>query len=121
MALVAGGFHQPALEKLLTDGGTPFAVFSPKVEDIPESAADYLQAFAPVRTPLERLLLGDRLFMNPPSATAVAGQGESDPFHEGQVALNHAPLSYGAVLAGQRGKRSASCGSVEVEITPKAG
>ncbi|MBL0057600.1 MAG: hypothetical protein IPP35_00365 [Elusimicrobia bacterium] len=102
--LISGGFHTGALEKRLTAAGVPHAVLSPRMADVPDSATGYLQAFASTRTPLERLLLGDRLFMNPPSATAVAGQQEGDPFHEEQVALNRATLSYGAVLAGQRGR-----------------
>lgn len=102
--LVTGGFHAPALEKRLISEKIPHAVLSPRVAEVPESGAGYLQAFAPTRTPLERLLLGDRLFMNPPSATAVAVQNPSDPFHGASLALDKATVSYGTVLAAPMGK-----------------
>ena len=102
--LVTGGFHAPALEKRLISEKIPHAVLSPRVAEVPESGAGYLQAFAPTRTPLERLLVGDRLFMNPPSATAVAVQSPNDPFHESGVALDKATVGYGTVLAASLGK-----------------
>jgi hypothetical protein len=97
--LVTGGFHAPALEKRLISENIPHAVLSPRVAEVPESGAGYLQAFAPTRTPLERLLLGERLFMNPPSATAVGTQLPSSPYNLSARALNKAEMVYGVTLA----------------------
>lgn len=97
--LVTGGFHAPALEKSLTQRGLSFAVLSPRISETPDAPAGYLQAFAPTRTPLERLLLGDRLFMNPPSATAVSLQNSASPFHAASVALDRAAATYGVAVA----------------------
>lgn len=102
--LVTGGFHAPALEKRLIREKISHAVLSPRVAEVPESGAGYLQAFAPTRTPLERLLLGDRLFMNPPSATAVAVRNPNDSFHGTGLALDKATLGYGTALAASSGK-----------------
>jgi hypothetical protein len=96
--LVTGGFHVPALEKWLISEKIPHAVLSPRVAEVPESGAGYLQAFAPTRTPLERLLVGDRLFMNPPSATAVGTQFPSSPYNLSARALNSAEMVYGVTL-----------------------
>ncbi|MBL8024612.1 MAG: hypothetical protein JNK54_10100 [Elusimicrobia bacterium] len=97
--LVTGGFHAPALEKRLMNENIPHAVLSPRVAEVPESGAGYLQAFAPTRTPLERLLLGERLFMNPPSATAVGTQLPSSPYNLSARTLNSAEMVYGVTLA----------------------
>jgi hypothetical protein len=97
--LVVGGFHAPALEKKLGEREISHVVLTPRMSDVSESGAGYLQAFAPTRTPLERLLLGDRLFMNPPSATSVSVGTPSSPFHAAAVALNRATASYGVALA----------------------
>jgi hypothetical protein len=98
--LVTGGFHVPALARVLTESKISHVVLSPRMGEVPESAANYLQAFAPTRTPLERLLLGDRLYMNPPSATSAAVQKNGHEFHGSAVALNRAALTYGSLLAG---------------------
>lgn len=104
VVLVTGGFHAPALEKLLNQKNISHMVLSPRIEEVPDSAAGYLGAFAPTRTPLEKLLLGDRLFMNPPSATAASVANPGDPFNESAVALTRASMAYGTALAGFQGK-----------------
>lgn len=97
--LVTGGFHAPALRGLLRSRGLSHAVVAPVVTDVPEDGAGYLQAFAPTRTPLERLLLGDRLFLNPPSATSAGVRDPASPYHDAATALDRAAVVYGAPLA----------------------
>lgn len=97
--LVAGGFHAPALRALLRSRGLSHAVVAPVVSEVPEDAAGYLQAFAPTRTPLERLLLGDRLFLNPPSATSAGVRDPASPYHDAATALDRAAVVYGAPLS----------------------
>jgi len=96
--LVAGGFHAPALRGLLEARGLSHAVVAPFVTDVPEDGAGYLQAFAPTRTPLERLLLGDRLFLNPPSATSSSVRDPVSPYHDAATALDRAAMVYSAPL-----------------------
>jgi hypothetical protein len=108
--LVTGGFHAPALERALTEAKISHVVLSPRMAEVPESAASYLQAFAPTRTPLERLLLGDRLYMNPPSATSAAVQKNGHEFHGSAVALNRAVLTYGSVMAAPSPRPSPASG-----------
>ncbi len=98
VVLVTGGFHAPALRRLLEEKGLSHVVVAPFITDAPEEGAGYLQAFAPTRTPLERLLLGDRLFMNPLSATSVAAQDPASPFHAAAKALDRAALVYSVPL-----------------------
>ncbi|MBP8005148.1 MAG: hypothetical protein KA044_08920, partial [Elusimicrobia bacterium] len=62
--LVAGGFHTPGLEKLLTANGTHVITAAPRVTRIdPAAGARYLTAFAREKTPLDRLFEGQRLFL----------------------------------------------------------
>jgi hypothetical protein len=61
-ALVAGGFHTPGLEKLLAEKGISYAVVTPKIGKI-EKGSKYLDVFAANRTPLEKLLLGEKLYL----------------------------------------------------------
>lgn len=96
--LVAGGFHAPALRALLEARGLSHAVVVPFMTDVPEDGAGYLQAFAPTRTPLERLLLGDRLFLNPPSATSASVRDPTSPYRDAATALDRAALVYSAPL-----------------------
>ncbi|MBP9127446.1 MAG: hypothetical protein KBG07_01600 [Elusimicrobia bacterium] len=104
VVLVTGGFHGPALEKRLADKNISHVVLTPRIDAVPNSAAGYLGAFAPTRTPLEKLLLGDRLFMNPPSATAVAVADQNHSFHPAAKALANGEIVYGSALAAASGK-----------------
>ncbi len=69
--LIAGGFHTPGLEEEMSARGYSYAVFRPRIGKVSGSGTDYLHVFSPNRTPLEKMLLGERLFLMPPSATAA--------------------------------------------------
>jgi hypothetical protein len=71
VALVTGGFHTPGLEERLARRGLSYAVVTPKVGNVSD-AGTYLDAFARSYTPLEQMVLGERLMMNPPSVTSSA-------------------------------------------------
>lgn len=64
--LIAGGFHTPGLEKELAARGLSYAVLQPRMQVASGKGTDYLQAFAVTRTPVEKMLLGERLQANPP-------------------------------------------------------
>ncbi|MGQ0645720.1 MAG: hypothetical protein ACT4O3_09550 [Elusimicrobiota bacterium] len=61
--LVAGGFHTPGLETLLESRGVSYATLTPKIGQI-EKGSKYLDVFAAARTPLENLLLGEKLYLS---------------------------------------------------------
>ena len=63
--LVAGGFHTPALEKLLLERGQSVATVTPSMTDL-EKEGNSLDVFLPNRTPLEKLLLGEKLMLSLP-------------------------------------------------------
>lgn len=60
VALVAGGYHTPGLQRILREKGLSVLTFSPKFEAAPEGTK-YLDVFTAGRIPLERMLLGERL------------------------------------------------------------
>lgn len=73
--LVIGGYHAPGVTACLTKAGVTVIQFTPKIEkiDTPTGAA-YLSVFAREKTPLEKLLLGEKLFLaSPPLSPSAAG------------------------------------------------
>jgi hypothetical protein len=73
VALVAGGFHTPGLEARFKERGLAYAVMTPKIGNM-SGKESYLEVFTRKRTPLEKMLLGEKLLMNPPSAMAATAQ-----------------------------------------------
>lgn len=77
-ALVAGGFHTPALERLLAQKGVSTITVTPKMAAVPEGLT-YLDVFSQNQVPLEKMFLGDRLFTAPwrttdPTPSAVTSR-----------------------------------------------
>lgn len=92
--LVIGGFHAPGVEELLRSRGASYITLSPKMTDVPKESR-YLDVFASQRTPLETLLLGEKLFLNPPSASAAStGQVLNGQFAPSQMLLRRARELY---------------------------
>jgi hypothetical protein len=87
--LIAGGFHAEGLQRALAEGGVSVVTLSPRFQDAPERPSAYLDVFGPTRTPLEKMLLGDRLTTNPQSTTVKVS---IDP------SLNHALAVCGALM-----------------------
>ncbi|MBI4396763.1 MAG: AAA family ATPase, partial [Elusimicrobia bacterium] len=67
--LVAGGFHTDALMGLLSERGYSTVVVAPRMEPAGKGT-EYLAFFTGEKRPLDKLMLGDRLYLNPPLGTA---------------------------------------------------
>jgi phosphopantetheine--protein transferase-like protein len=70
VTLIAGGFHAPGIEALLKQKGYSFVTVSPKIENA-SGGNDYLQAFSGYHAPIEKLLLGEKLFLTKPAVLAM--------------------------------------------------
>lgn len=93
--LVTGGFHTPEIAQLLKEQERSYIVVTPKITKIEnEEGTSYLSVFAREKTPLERLFVGEKLFVSPtsvqvnhprvgiPLATAPRHlSGEENPIH----------------------------------------
>ncbi len=67
-ALVVGGFHTSGIARLLDEKKIPYAVVTPKIGEVSGKNSRYLDVFAVNHTPLEKMMLGERLFLSPPRA-----------------------------------------------------
>jgi phosphomannomutase len=67
--LVAGGFHTPGVTQDLREKGVAYITLAPRFKTIPKS--DYLDVFRADRTPLHRLVKGDKLSIPAPVALAI--------------------------------------------------
>ncbi len=63
--LVAGGFHATGIKSLLKQKNISYAVFSPQISEIDKSK-NALEALTKGPTPLDRLVLGDKIFLATP-------------------------------------------------------
>ena len=73
--LVAGGFHTEGLLTVLASRGASPMVVAPKIGEI-VAGTSYMDAFTVKRTPVERMLLGERLDLAPPASLATQSLGE---------------------------------------------
>jgi hypothetical protein len=72
LILVAGGFHAAGIVKLLEKEGLDYAVVSPRIRKLEEDK-DALEVFRKGRSPLDRVLLGEKIFLaDPVTVGAVA-------------------------------------------------
>ncbi len=68
--LVTGGFHAKGIEKQLTQSGATVINFVPKLTKVNTSeGSQYLSLFAREKTPLQKLLAGEKLFLSLKQAT----------------------------------------------------
>ncbi len=66
MALVVGGFHTPEISALLKKRGCSVVVCSPRLTKVDLAGGSaYLTVFTREKAPLEKLFLGEKLFVNP--------------------------------------------------------
>ncbi len=68
--IVVGGFHAPAIEKLLGDKNISVVTVTPKVGPV-DKASRYLDVFALKHVPLEKMFLGEKLYMAPVRLTGT--------------------------------------------------
>ena len=66
--LLAGGFHTTGLSQLLASRDISTVTIAPKITDVKEGSS-YLDVFTREHTPLEKMLLGEKLFLKNWSAT----------------------------------------------------
>ncbi len=65
--LIIGGFHTPRVARLLRDRGISTAVVQPLITHVDnDGESSYLSIFTRDKTPLEKLLDGEKLFLAPP-------------------------------------------------------
>jgi hypothetical protein len=95
--LVVGGFHTPHITALLKKQNTPYIVVSPKITKIDTDAgSSYLTVFEREKTPLDKLMAQEKLFINPTNQTPQRGNGLT-PMIMGALLLG------GAMAAGMVG------------------
>ncbi len=64
VVLVTGGFHSEEIEARLKERGTTVITFAPKITSVASgNGSDYLSVFTVEKTPLEKLLKGEELFL----------------------------------------------------------
>jgi serine/threonine protein phosphatase PrpC len=71
LVLVSGGFHTQGVEPLFRQAGYNTIVLSPRLNKVEGNPSDYLQIFRRDQTPLDKVLLGEKLFLCPPLATGA--------------------------------------------------
>lgn len=72
VALVTGGYHAAGMTRRLTDAGAVVIQWTPRMSRAEGAKGSaYLSAFAQEKTPLENLMLGERVFLAPPVADAL--------------------------------------------------
>ena len=66
--LVTGGFHTQELTRKLKQENIPYKVISPKITSLEtDSGTAYLSLYSQEKTPLDKLISGDKLFLTPRS------------------------------------------------------
>lgn len=71
--LIAGGFHTGGLAEELKKRGASTITLTPKLDKIEGRASDYLNVFSGRRTPLEKILLGEKLMLSATPELASTG------------------------------------------------
>jgi hypothetical protein len=95
-AMIAGGFHTEGLRRELEDEGFSYAVVTPRLE-VTAGGTDYLDFFAVDRTPVEKMLLGEKLLLAPTSALSAEPYAGFE--HVGEVADGTFGKVYAALAA----------------------
>ncbi|OVE78135.1 hypothetical protein BVX98_01245, partial [bacterium F11] len=65
--LVVGGFHTDVIVEDLKKGGVSILVVAPKITDLDEDSPTSLDILTAARLPLDRLFVGERLFLPKPA------------------------------------------------------
>src|SRR5262249_50984563 len=87
--LVTGGFHERGVAQALASAGVTTLTYSPKITKIEmENGSAYLSVFARQKTPLEKLLKGERLFL---ADDPNRGGGEAPVLYGGIEAIRGIP------------------------------
>lgn len=74
--LVTGGYHAQGIADLLTQQGVTVLSFVPKIDHVDAAqGSGYLSVFSQEKTPLEKMFVGDRLFLAPVPDAGLAYEG----------------------------------------------
>jgi GMP synthase-like glutamine amidotransferase len=119
--LISGGFHTPGLREALAARGVNHVVLRPRIGRVTGRGSEYLSVYAKEPAPLDRLLLGEKVFLAPTGALAfrdLAGLR-----HGERVRTLHS-LLYG-LLSALRGKHfraelQSRLGS-DLDVEPRGG
>lgn len=91
--LVAGGYHTPGLLERFKARGRNVLVLAPKLSQIKDLRP--MAGFLKERTPLDKILLGERLFLPPPLLLGVSQiPRDQEPLRAGRTAYVHSLLSF---------------------------
>ncbi len=83
VALVAGGFHTAALQEQFKSEGASSVIVTPKMTVAAgQKGSEYLNVFSQNRTPLEKLLLGEKLHVAAAGALNQAVRHEGGALHQ---------------------------------------
>lgn len=77
--LIAGGFHTPGVEKEFAERGISVVTVMPRIGTV-DAATKYLDFFSESGTPIEKMLLGDKLMVAPTSPFAQKINAAFAPF-----------------------------------------
>ncbi len=101
--LITGGFHTPGLERELKKRNASYVVCRPKIEEIGK-ATGYLDVLSSKPTPIENMLLGEKLFTAPPSAhCAFEMPIEGKPITSARAQMTTARCVLSPVVASVKG------------------
>lgn len=96
VALVAGGYHAAGITRRLTAAGAVVIQWTPRlVRAEGTKGSVYLSVFDQEKTPLENLMLGERLFLAPPVADALRTDAPFAVLGADRLERKELPLSEG--------------------------
>ncbi|MBL0058184.1 MAG: hypothetical protein IPP35_03550 [Elusimicrobia bacterium] len=109
LVMIAGGFHTPALEKALETAGASVVTVTPQVGDLPKDAR-YLDFFVAKHVPLEKMLVGERLYVAPYHGISEPIQVPGEGLNRGPEAVGALAAAVEAVLGGEAARQTAESG-----------
>lgn len=96
VVIVTGGYHGDGLARRLSEAGATVIQWTPKISRAETARGSaYLSVFAQEKTPLERLMQGERLFLAPPVAEPLRTEGPWAVAAAGRLARAPFPLTDG--------------------------
>ena len=96
VVIVTGGYHGDGLARRLSEAGATVIQWTPKISRAETARGSaYLSVFAQEKTPLERLMQGEKLFLAPPVAEPLRTEGPWAVAAAGRLARDPFPLTEG--------------------------
>ena len=115
VALVTGGYHAAGMTRRLTEAGAVVLQWTPKMSRAEGAQGSaYLSVFAQEKTPLENLMLGERLFLAPPVADALRTDATFAVLAVDRLSRKEFPLTEGERRVLQRFLRETGSRNLEL-------